>query len=99
MVLKNTYMFAKEPIEKKIIIICKIIFFMGSDLTDFFELYSSHDVRRSNNLLIYGVRKKTQLLFILFKEEKLTPSLLLQLISYKRYLECTLVQWRLSIYP
>ena len=24
---------------------------------------------------------------------------LLQLISYKRYLECTLVQWRLSIFP
>ena len=23
----------------------------------------------------------------------------LQLISYKRYLECTLIQWRLSIYP
>ena len=22
-----------------------------------------------------------------------------QLIPYKRYLECTLVQWRLSIYP
>ena len=30
-----------------------------------------------------------------------TQSLLgiVQLISYKRYLECTLVQWRLSIYP
>ena len=26
-------------------------------------------------------------------------SFLLQMISYKRYLECTLVQWRLSIYP
>ena len=24
---------------------------------------------------------------------------MLQLISYKRYLECTLIQWRLSIYP
>ena len=23
----------------------------------------------------------------------------IQLISHKRYLECTLVQWRLSIYP
>ena len=23
----------------------------------------------------------------------------IQLISYKRYLECTLVQWRLSVYP
>ena len=22
-----------------------------------------------------------------------------QLISYKRYLECTLIQWRLSMYP
>ena len=24
---------------------------------------------------------------------------MVQLISYKRYLECTLIQWRLSIYP
>ena len=24
---------------------------------------------------------------------------IIQLISYKRYLECTLIQWRLSIYP
>ena len=24
---------------------------------------------------------------------------IVQLLSYKRYLECTLVQWRLSIYP
>ena len=32
-----------------------------------------------------------------FKIKFLTPKL--QLISYKRYLECTLIQWRLSIYP
>ena len=32
-----------------------------------------------------------------FNDELLLVFKLLQLISYKRYLECTLIQWRLSI--
>ena len=32
-------------------------------------------------------------------EEKVNRPTIIQLISYKRFLECTLIQWRLSIYP
>ena len=39
--------------------------------------------------------------FVLAKLSKQDSSLTndIQMISYKRYFECTLVQWRLSIYP
>ena len=44
-------------------------------------------------------------LVLIFEKKKYKNSInsiinfLLQLISYKRNLECTLIQWRLSIYP
>ena len=45
----------------------------------------------------YKILKEKKTFFFFFDLEYIKH--LIQLISYKRYLECTLIQWILSIYP
>ena len=72
--------------------------FVGVKLIEFTVISYFKPTVVISRFFFYSREPHTRLFYVCIQLQRITI-LEIQLVSYKRYLECTLVQWGLSIYP